>query len=491
MAGNFEKKVSEQMDDFKIRPSEAVWQKVEAQLRKDKRRRWFFFILPLAALLLGGMGYGIYKWGKTNGEPSLPVVSSNANNQTTQTPAVKSNELVNENKQQSNNDDTLSTLLIPLSIEKEKKSPAEGESVLVDKKQNGIVLNKQYIGKKNPPAEKQKSNSASLALIPKPDAIDKSKPIPDNSVGTNPVIISAEEKQAKPKEKAAVPNNLNDNKVKAQEKNDSPGLINENTLSKKTKAHKEAEVQADTIPQPKKSTADNAPSKKWKIYLNAGAGISGITGERIMPVNNSTSGSITGGPAPQGFIYPPESRINMGPGFHFGFLLKKPVDQQTKFVTGLNYAYAGTVRTIGNSAADTLQISLLNYRDISYSNSYLANGSDKYKTHYQFIELPLLVEHTVGKKQNWGYYAGIAPSVLIASNALIYDNRRGRYYQSNEVYRNFNLQIKAGMFFNPKQNKQLHWGPQLSYGLLNNFNQSVPKQRLFTLGLQLQWRLNK
>ena len=56
----FEKKLSQQMADFKLKPSAEVWQQVERQIKEDKRRRRWFFILPLAALFLGGMLYALW-----------------------------------------------------------------------------------------------------------------------------------------------------------------------------------------------------------------------------------------------------------------------------------------------------------------------------------------------------------------------------------------------------------------------------------------------
>ena len=40
----FEKRIQEEMGEFRLRPSETVWEKVEEQLKKKKRRRVVFFI---------------------------------------------------------------------------------------------------------------------------------------------------------------------------------------------------------------------------------------------------------------------------------------------------------------------------------------------------------------------------------------------------------------------------------------------------------------
>ena len=57
----FEKRVQQQMEEFKLRPSDAVWEKVEEELRKKKKRRVVFFIFLLAGFsLLGYTGYFVF-----------------------------------------------------------------------------------------------------------------------------------------------------------------------------------------------------------------------------------------------------------------------------------------------------------------------------------------------------------------------------------------------------------------------------------------------
>jgi len=61
-ANEFEKNVKKAMDEFKLHPSEAVWQKVEERIQEKKKRRriLFFFIFSLVGLALAG--YGIYNF---------------------------------------------------------------------------------------------------------------------------------------------------------------------------------------------------------------------------------------------------------------------------------------------------------------------------------------------------------------------------------------------------------------------------------------------
>src|SRR5688572_24768618 len=56
----FEKRLQEEMGEFRLRPSDDVWSKIDVQLRKKKRRRVVFFIFLLAGLSLLSTGYFLF-----------------------------------------------------------------------------------------------------------------------------------------------------------------------------------------------------------------------------------------------------------------------------------------------------------------------------------------------------------------------------------------------------------------------------------------------
>ena len=84
-ANEFEKNVKKAMDEFKLHPSEAVWQKVEERIQEKKKRRriLFFFIFSLVGLALAG--YGIYNFSSkqithqdTNKSENFSVTKNNS-----------------------------------------------------------------------------------------------------------------------------------------------------------------------------------------------------------------------------------------------------------------------------------------------------------------------------------------------------------------------------------------------------------------------------
>ena len=72
MAQNeFEKKVQNMMKDFKITPSELVWEKLEKEIKPTKRRRFVLWIMPaiMVMVVLGGYMFFHKQEGFTSAYP--------------------------------------------------------------------------------------------------------------------------------------------------------------------------------------------------------------------------------------------------------------------------------------------------------------------------------------------------------------------------------------------------------------------------------------
>ena len=79
MQGNkFEDNVNKQLEELALRPTEGVWNRVEVTLRKDRKRRRLFFVLPLfLAIILGS-----YWWIRQPGRQMVTITDKSAINQT-------------------------------------------------------------------------------------------------------------------------------------------------------------------------------------------------------------------------------------------------------------------------------------------------------------------------------------------------------------------------------------------------------------------------
>ena len=77
----FEKQVRQKTGELKLNPSDAVWQKIELRIKKEKRRRWALFLLPL--LLIGSL-YGGYVLFNNNNSNSITPPQQQATNNVTE-----------------------------------------------------------------------------------------------------------------------------------------------------------------------------------------------------------------------------------------------------------------------------------------------------------------------------------------------------------------------------------------------------------------------
>src|ERR1043166_6740683 len=94
-ANEFEKNARKSLDEFKLHPSEEVWQKVEERIRKKKRRRIIFFIIfSLFGLALGGYGIDTL----SNDQKPAPEVKERKSDETVQGTRNKEQETTTNQK---------------------------------------------------------------------------------------------------------------------------------------------------------------------------------------------------------------------------------------------------------------------------------------------------------------------------------------------------------------------------------------------------------
>lgn len=97
----FEKRVEHKLEELKFTPSDAVWQKVEVQIREQKRRRRFFFWwLPAIVLCTGVGAWFIYSIENGNRETSAIKITTQKTESTSSPEGNLNNriEAVPENK---------------------------------------------------------------------------------------------------------------------------------------------------------------------------------------------------------------------------------------------------------------------------------------------------------------------------------------------------------------------------------------------------------
>ncbi len=488
----FEKRVGHKLEELKFTPSDAVWQKVEVQIRERKRRRRFFFWwLPAIVLCTGVGAWFIYSAEKGKTKTSATVTTT----QRTESSSIKDNqtkptETVPEN--------------IPVAEEKskqpvfEKNIQKEQEAADVVKTKKDVPIVDGLTVKENKKiADKQnvqlivKEEKPIVAEIKNPDAVNHVEvnvPLPEekkNSVVTvtkeseqvkteNPVTSEKPILTGKPvvaeEPKVSIKPVVTDSFVNNPAKE--PVITTKPLVSRKRK-FEVALVFRGGIADMSQFSA--GLSKSDRLYASPGSGSSGSGG-----YSSSASDS---------------AKVKNGVGFTTGIQLKKSITKRSALSIGLGYGYySSSHKTSGVVYADA-QFS--NSLGTSVVNNYARVGNNvTYKDRYHFIEIPVLYHLQVTKatKRPILFNGGIAYSYLAGSNAQYYYSATKTYYYDRSLFNRSQLQLRTGISVGlvKKMNYPLQIGLQYQYGLSGQWKRSLDlNQHLSFTGIQLSWRLNK
>ncbi|UAY51437.1 outer membrane beta-barrel protein [Ferruginibacter albus] len=423
---NFEKQVQKKIEELQLHPSAEVWQKVELEIRQDKRRRVGFWFLLLGLLLLSG---GVYWWTSK---------------------ADKTNRIVSINQHQS-----------------------------IPSKQNGL--------KESANENKVVENEKSIGLTENILVTDKRKRIKaisfiSSKINTQPTGITVKRKKTtKQKITTTVSNVDTDEMVKGEEEqngaatfdsiiniegkiNNDPIKINDSLLAKTEKK----EINKNVIVSKGDSASTKKKKSKWSFAVQAAAGIA-ATGKGYFGNNNSyydvappltSGGSVTPtGPQYSNSVY--FSRISSSLAGKLGISATYALSKKWSIVTGVTYKLYTTTMKTGNS------------EDSAGFTVYKTGSNKTYRNSYQFIDIPIEFQFRVGNNDKLSMHAiaGISLSKLVATNTLQFDPARnggnGLYYPDNSLLNNTGVGITAAYLFDLIYGKKiaLQLGPDFYYGL--------------------------
>ena len=415
----FEKKLSQQMADFKLKPSAEVWQQVERQIKEDRRRRRWFFILPLAALFLGGMLYAVWPTESTVENESTTVLENKQTTVSGNQPAAesKNNPSATTNTNTNTTDSPLTitksstevpeqrTTEVTTTPSKENESQAVGKSADVNKAATKTIVQKSV------PAEKtvQKNTKQQTVIVVQPKIEEKivasttikttepisvqSKP-PVDTFRTTDVVTIKTQPQADTLVATATP------------------VILEKDSTIVADAVTRVDSSAATLPVPQISI----PKRKLQWGLHVNAGVADIR-ESLFPgemLKAETVNYLAGGAN-----IPPFANISRAiryeytvqPSVQFGagITVRKPFKKKHAFVTGLQYEYS-SYKVTQLQKVDTF---------VYTSNFFNTISANEKRVGFQIhaISVPLEVEWQVArfKKGNLLLNAGLYQYFAIAS----------------------------------------------------------------------------
>ncbi|WP_276500601.1 outer membrane beta-barrel protein [Terrimonas pollutisoli] len=471
----FEKRVQQQMEEFKLRPSDAVWQKVEEELRKKKKRRVVFFIFLLAGFsLLGYTGYFLVNHSKQNIADQTFTQQTNNNsaekNNTVDSPAASS---TTSNENGSINQDPLTIKPNPTEnstiaeeLKNDRAPEITKESGLNDKPVTAKILRDAIVKRSNAITEK----TASRKKI-----TDKKQVQPGNEQAES--MTSKETADIKNDVAVGDEKRTNENIAKSQ-----PDPSSNKTESKDELATDSVRKDSSLAKLDEKKTEQAVTKTTQKMNakirwgFDFGVGLSGMrdnaflfsNGQKSMdrfyssPINSGSGGVYTPPVSP--------SSTKAGPAFKLGIVAQKEITKRSSVSAGLQYAYLNTRMKVGSYWNTSVVVSNAVTQSLRLDAVYRAAPQKDYTNHYHLIQLPVQyhLQLNKGKKLPLLWNVGASLGYLVNTNALVYDTTAGGiYYRDNDIFNKWQVNLNTGFSFLFGKSQKIQWsvGPEISFGM--------------------------
>jgi Outer membrane protein beta-barrel domain len=424
----FEKQVREKMDQLGFDPTDAVWTRVDQEIKKEKKRRkpifWFF----LSGLIVaGGVSYMMMNHftpgKKTRATPEFSMIN-NQDNLTEE----------NNKKEKKRSDETNQKVRADAIG---KIISAHSDSASFQSENPLLVTKRIKISAKNAKEKAEKTAVVENSTHRKPEDIVQ-PPIAMESADRN--AISTDIPKAAPVSKEQM------NKT----------------------------VRADSVSGKGTAKIKNKETKKspWSIGFTGSVGASNINQSLFQspnPANLSYSATYPSYPAPgpSAFTNMP-SATNAGFSFAVGVSVRRNLSKRIAGSIGLGYHYYSTRIHIGIPVDSALTV-YTRFAQSTSVNSYYRNGGGKdYTNQYHFIELPVNLSFQLNKSRktpvNWE--AGVSLAWLLSSNALHFDPYTNVYFENDQLFNKIQWNALTAILIGfPVHDHSIQIGPQVQYGL--------------------------
>ncbi len=463
----FEKNVQQKMEELKLAPADAVWQKVEAELPKEKKRRWIVFLLLFAGLAAGSLIF----MNQYKDEDKKLVTDNIAAKKNVLQSSVAPNS-IDSNKEKSPNETiVLSKNEVMTNIPEDNSKQNFKSASLKIKIKKGDVLYSNNKSKtdlatrnNNRLKIKGKTNVSIKNQAPTSDVeeiIANGNPESENSTNAKKIIAA---------DTAALLINVLKDVIKAPE-------------IKKTEVAAAPLLKEDTaLPSSTKKTEKKKNNLKWQYRINAAAGISTVKNSLFSgaPVFFDAYANVISAPPinPQVRLMP--NNPSKSGAFSFGFYAQKIITDKWKFATGLNYLYQSNIIKIGNRVDSMTNYNYDVNKSIAADYYYKTGNSASYKNKFHLIEIPFLFQCKILKKSSLYIEAGPSVAFLIHSNALVYNSNSAAYFTDKAIFNKllFSFNTGAGIDLAQKTKIPFSIGYHFNYGIGSVTKKSFGKQHL-------------
>jgi hypothetical protein len=554
MQNEFEKKIQQQLQQFSLEPDSAVWTNVAAQIRKEKKRRRLIFFWLSASVLLS-VALGSYLYISSLADVRMAIVKDQGNNEkeTLQIPADSNEEnkiekqkeeavaatkdrQKDESKQKNSNNETTKNATENADVGKPASEPKRSNGRIVNRvsdqqnidnrmtrsdaieqytsarKQNNLserstasrdVATQQLVQKNGVDSKHRKTVNGNYIIVS--PGLKAEADVKQRSTNTPAVLSSnnglAKNESSKTSDSSSATSeaSIPVTKVEDQKRNDQLTAKKEDVrpATKPEDGNKNSNQIENTI----KKVAASKAKRSIAFGFNVMAGVSdNVTSFPVFAeekaLRDAFSSASPTGAVSTAFITVSDhfnSRASVG----IGAFLQMPLRKKLSLNIGVNFHQYNTAMQVGakvDSGATVREATL--HKTTIVSSFYKPGSSTTYKNKYHFIELPINVQWQLNKNNSrpFSFYAGVTPSILIGSKALLYNQSQTLYYRENLQYKKLQIFSQAGCMFaiaNAK-NYRYQLGPAFQYGLTNFTKSSIKtNEHLLFVGLIANVFFNK
>ncbi len=451
----FEKRLQEEMSGFRVRPSEVVWNKIEDELRKKKRRKVVFYLFLLAGLsLVGYSGYILFTPQKQIlAKEDIATISKNKENQNSSPTddAKKTNPADEISEQQKQ------------SISAENNPRPENESPNIDD------------GKGAQPVPKLDDNSELLNSSTKiiSQASKNNKP----TAGNKTRALQNEKDTYRNVEIAAIPAaDAPERKIEANE---------QLSLEKKKISAPSTGSLLAAIKKPEQKSAGEPQSTKktkspirWALEFSGGlsqlsnktfsfTGVNQQADAFYVNTPGSNTGGNTGGNTGSFTTYYSPSEVVRGVAFRGAVIGELSISKRSSVSAGLGYAYYSTEIKTGGYKDSSFILRNMSAQSVNLDAFYQGSQTMDYTNKYHFLQVPINYQLQLNKgvKVPIVWNIGVSPAYLFSTNALVYDTASGGiYYKNKDAFNKFHFNLNTGIAFRVGKPNKLQWsiGPEVS-----------------------------
>jgi hypothetical protein len=501
----FEKQVQEKMEEFRLSPSDNLWDRIETALPAKPRKRRY--ILLLALLLLTGSG--IVWLNRGGNRPVNNTAVSTTDKKTVADGITQNNTIYN----------TSNTGTTPGSTK--TYSPTADTAKDATLQNQPVVMQQQSVV---PPAVTSPGNANN-------DIADNSR-IKNHIVNSKEVNNSIASKQNHKRttkillsvnsaviqgdgDKKSVISNAKTGRKKAGRANititqQNDVVANEPIAGMQSAAAEKlpiniAEMNRNLWPQ-KKITVDStvvsntakADAKSGKRNWQYGLTLSGGLGKQaenplgfITGAGNLFVQGLGGNPSTADSFYTSVKKSRSSKAFSAGVYMQRQVNKRWNIQLGLSYAYQSHITTTGvrvDSVAsyfiNGVSLETQNYFQLAYTNRFSGTGfTQDYINRVHILQVPFEAQYSLGRKRSWNLLGGISAGYLLSSNALVFRGSPPSYLYSNNAYNRLLFSLHSGISYHNSKGYPFSTGVRMGYGINSFIKKEVNNQHLVSTQL--------